>query len=79
MEFKRNNGRKIKSISWFIVQPDGSHEIHSRNSVVDKDLILRYEDMGDHSETWVAIVRSITGEEVERYNIKNIDYIEWAK
>lgn len=78
MKLQDRDGKDIKELIWICTAPDGTTDYQSKKPALHERIYLSYEYHGDHAQLWAVVEKVGTGTEIMRYNIRNVDSIDWA-
>ena len=78
MKLQDQDGRDIKELIWMCTDSNGTTDYQRVKPEPHERIYLSYEYYGDHGQLWAVVEKVATGTEIMRYNIRNVDTIDWA-
>lgn len=76
MKLQEMDGKEIVSISWLLRNSEMDKRENFTPGVYER-AYLSFEYHGDHAVEWIVVEVVATGKEVRRFNVVNLDTIEW--
>lgn len=74
MKLSEMDGREVSKISWKTEEGTFQERIFKTGM---ENGYLSFEDYPGNTQIWIIAIRKITGNETARYNLSEIESIEW--